>query len=153
LNLTLGGSGPLPEADPNDPSRKTWTLPQVFSLADEALYYANQFVMRSRDRGKTWEKISPDLARMKPALPETLDPLTAKDIDQPMTDRFGVVYTLSPSPRQATLLWAGTDDGLIHITRDDGKTWTNVTPPEMTPWSKVSQIEAGHFDVETAYAS
>ena len=85
-------------ADPDDPNRKTWTLPQVFSQADEALYYSNQFVFRSRDRGRTWEKISPDLARLHPAVPETLDPLTAKDIDQPMTDRFGVVYTIGPSP-------------------------------------------------------
>ena len=54
---------------------------------------------------------------------------------------------------QATTVWVGTDDGLIHVTRDDGKTWKNVTPPAMTPWSKVSQIEAGHFDAETAYAS
>jgi len=86
-------------------------------------------------------------------VPPNLDPITAKDIDQPMTNRFGVVYTIGPSPIQATLVWVGTDDGLIHVTRDDGKTWNNATPPAMTPWSKVSQIEAGHFDVMTAYAS
>jgi len=153
LNIAVPLGGQLPPPDPNNPNRKTWTLPQVFSLADEALYYSNQFVMRSRDRGRTWEKISPDLTRLKPAVPSTLDPVTAKDIDQPMTDRFGVVYTLGPSPLVATTLWVGTDDGLIHVTRDDGKTWQNVTPPAMTPWSKVSQIEAGHFDAETAYAS
>jgi photosystem II stability/assembly factor-like uncharacterized protein len=153
LNTAAPLGGQLPPPDPNNPNRKTWTLPQVFSLADEALYYANQFVMRSRDRGRSWEKISADLSRLHPAVPETLDAVTAKDIDQPMTDRFGVVYSLGPSPLQASTLWAGTDDGLIHITRDDGKTWTNVTPPDMTSWSKVSQIEAGHFDVETAYAS
>jgi hypothetical protein len=148
---SLGGQ--LPEADPDDPNRKTWTLPEVFSLADEALYYSNQFVFRSRDRARSWEKISPDLARLHPAVPETLDALTAKDIDQPMTDRFGVVYSISPSPLQANTVWVGTDDGLIHVTRDDGKSWNNVTPPDMTSWSKVSQIEAGHFDIETAYAS
>jgi photosystem II stability/assembly factor-like uncharacterized protein len=145
--------GPLPAADPQDPNRKTWSLPEVFSPADEALYYSDQFVMRSRDRGHTWEKISPDLARVKPAVPANLDPLTARDIDQPMTDRFGVVYSISPSPLQATMVWAGTDDGLLHVTRDDGKSWSDVTPPELTAWSKVSQVEAGHFDVETAYAS
>ncbi len=145
--------GTLPPPDPKDPNRKTWTLPQVFSLADEALYYANQFVFRTRDRGKTWEKISGDLARVNPPLPSNLDPATAKDIDQPMTDRFGVVYTIGPSPIQANTVWVGTDDGLIYVTRDDGKNWANITPPPMTPWSKVSQIEAGHFDAETAYAS
>jgi photosystem II stability/assembly factor-like uncharacterized protein len=153
LNVPVPLGGELPPPDPNDPNRKTWTLPQVFSQADEALYYANQFLMRSRDRGRTWAKISPDLARVKPAVPETLDPVTAKDIDQPMTDRFGVIYTIGPSPIQATTVWVGTDDGLIHVTRDDGKTWTDVTPPAMTSWSKVSQIEAGHFDADTAYAS
>ncbi len=153
LNSAVPMGGQLPPADPADPNRKTWTLPQVFSLADEALYYANQFIFRSRDRGKTWEKISGDMARVNPPVPATLDPLTAKDIDQAMTDRFGVVYTLGPSPLQAQTLWAGTDDGLIYVTRDDGKTWSSVTPPPMTAWSKVSQIEAGHFDAETAYAS
>jgi len=153
LNIATPSVGELPPSDPNDPNRKTWSLPQVFSEADEAMYYSNQFVMRSRDRGKTWEKISPDLARLKPAVPSTLDPLTATDIDQPMTDRFGVIYALAPSPLQASMVWAGTDDGLIYVTRDDGKTWINVTPPEMTPWSKVSQIEAGRFDPMTAYAS
>jgi photosystem II stability/assembly factor-like uncharacterized protein len=153
LNVSVPLGGQLPPADPSDPNRKTWTLPQVFSLADEAMYYSNQFVFRTRDRGLTWEKISPDLARVNPPVPANLDPITAKDIDEPMTDRFGVVYTIGPSPIQASTVWVGTDDGLIHVTRDDGMTWQNVTPPEMTAWSKVSQIEAGHFDVETAYAS
>jgi hypothetical protein len=148
---SLGGQ--LPPPDPGDPNRKTWTLPEVFSQADEALYYSNQFVFRSRDRGRTWEKISPDLARLNPAVPATLDPITAKDIDQQMTDRFGVVYTIGPSPLEGSTVWVGTDDGLIYVTRDDGKQWTAVTPPEVTAWSKVSQIEAGHFDAETAYAS
>jgi photosystem II stability/assembly factor-like uncharacterized protein len=143
----------MPPADPADPNRKTWTLPQVFSQADEALYFANQFVVRSRDRGRTWEKISPDLARLNPEVPKTLDALTAKDIDEQMTDRFGVVYSIGPSPIDAHTVWVGTDDGLIHVTRDDGKTWNNVTPPAMTAWSKVSQIEASHFDGQTAYAS
>ncbi len=150
---TATPSGQLPAADPEDPNRKTWTLPTVFSPADEALYYSNQFVMRSRDRGKTWEKISPDLARLNPPVPTNLDTVTAKDIDQPMKDRFGVVYTISPSPLKSQLVWVGTDDGLIHVTRDDGAHWQDVTPHEMTAWSKVSQVEAGHFDQETAYAS
>jgi photosystem II stability/assembly factor-like uncharacterized protein len=153
FNTAAPLGGQLPPPDPNDPNRKTWTLPQVFSLADEAMYYANQFVFRTRDRGRTWEKISPDLSRMKPEVPKTLDPLTAKDIDEVMVDRFGVVYTIGPSPIEAHTVWVGTDDGLIHVTRDDGKSWQNVTPPAMTTWSKVSQIEAGHFDGQTAYAS
>jgi len=152
LNIALP-SGELPEVDPKDPNRREWTAPEVFSPADEALYYSNQFVFRSRDRGRTWEKISPDLARVNPPMPSTLDPITAKNIDQPMKDRFGVVYTISPSPLRAATVWVGTDDGLIYVTPDDGKTWNDVTPPAMMPWSKVTQVEAGHFDAGTAYAS
>ena len=100
------------------------------------------------------KKSAPIWRALHPAVPATLDPVTAKDIDQPMTDRFGVVYSHRPfAACRPTTVWVGTDDGLIHVTRDDGKTWNNVTPPAMTAWSKVSQIEAGHFDAETAYAS
>ena len=153
LNIAVPLGGDLPASDSNDPSRKTWTLPEVFSPTDQALYYSNQFVFRTRDRGKTWQKISPDLTRLHPEVPKTLDAVTATDIDQPMTDRFGVVYTISPSPLDQKLVWIGTDDGLIQVTTDDGANWKDVTPPEMTAWSKVSQVEAGHFDRDTAYAS
>ncbi len=153
LNVALTPGGELPAPDPSDPNRKTWSLPEVFSPADGALYYSNQFVFRTRDHGKSWQKISPDLTRMDPEVPKNLDPVTATDIDQPMKDRFGVVYTISPSPLDPKMVWAGTDDGLLQRTTDDGATWTNVTPPTMTAWSKVSQVEAGHFDAGTAYAS
>ena len=136
--------GHIPPSDKSDPYRRTWTLPQVFSQADDALYYANQFIFRTRDRGQTWEKISPDLSRVNPPMPANLDPVTAKDIDEDMTDRFGVVYSLGPSPLDAKTVWAGTDDGLIYVTRDDGAHWNDVTPPAMTPWSRVTGIEAGH---------
>ena len=65
--------------------------------------------------------------------------------------RRGVIYAVSPSPRDVNVIWAGTDDGLVHVTRDGGKTWTNVTPPELRAWDKISQVDAGHFDVNTAY--
>ncbi len=145
--------GSIPKADASDPYRKTWTLPEIFSPADNALYYSNQFVFRTRDEGRTWMKISPDLSRVNPGVPSTLDPVTALDIDEPMTNRFGVVYTISPSPLNAKMVWAGTDDGLIWRTSDDGANWSNLTPKALSAWSKVSQIEAGHFDQETAYAS
>jgi photosystem II stability/assembly factor-like uncharacterized protein len=145
--------GKLAEGDPNDPGRKTWTLPEVFSAADDALYYSNQFVFRTRDHGATWEKISADLTRVNPEVPKTLDAVTAKDIDEVMKDRFGVVYTISPSPLDAKTVWVGTDDGLIWNTTDDGAHWNNLTPAALTAWSKVSRVEAGHFDAGTAYAS
>jgi hypothetical protein len=93
------------------------------------------------------------LSRVNPEIPPTLDPVTAKDIDEVMKDRFGVVYAISPSPLDAKTVWVGTDDGLIWNTTDDGAHWNKLTPPALTAWSKVSQIEAGHFDAATAYAS
>ena len=67
--------------------------------------------------------------------------------------RRGVIYTVAPSPININTIWAGTDDGLIHVTKDGGKNWKNVTPPEITSWSKISLMDAGHFDVNTAYAA
>src|SRR4029078_10299993 len=67
--------------------------------------------------------------------------------------RRGVIYTVAPSYLDANTIWAGTDDGLIHVTRDAGKTWSNVTPPPLTPWAKFSILEASHFDVNMAYAA
>ncbi|MGH9479472.1 MAG: WD40/YVTN/BNR-like repeat-containing protein, partial [Terriglobales bacterium] len=156
-----GGRRGGPAADPNDPARKTWTLPTVISPADAAIYTSDQFLYRSRDGAKTWDKISPDLTRLNPPIPANLDPLTAKDMDERMTglgpnhdqSRYGVIYTISPSPLNAATIWAGTDDGYIQLTRDGGETWDNVTPPALTAWSKISQIDAGHFDANTAYAS
>ncbi|MDQ6943523.1 MAG: hypothetical protein M3169_13555, partial [Candidatus Eremiobacteraeota bacterium] len=84
-------------------------------------------------------------------IPATLDPPTAKDADAP--EPRGVVYALAPSPLRANVVWAGTDDGLVHLTRDNGKTWRNVTPPAVTPWSHVDTVEASHFDERTAYAA
>jgi len=147
--------GAIPAPAAGEPGyRKTWTLPLVFSAADQALYYGNQYVFRTRDSGKTWERISDDLTRENPGVPANLDAVTAKDEDnRGVTNRKGVVYTIAPSPIEADTIWAGTDDGLIQVTHDAGKKWTNVTPPPLTPWSKVSMIEASRFDAATAFAS
>ena len=132
--------------------RHAWTQPLVFSMADKhALYFGNQFVYKTADGGDTWTQISADLTREDPGVPPNLDAAAAADA--PADKRRGVVYTIAPSPLRAPMLWAGTDDGLIHVTRDDGKTWQNVTPPEVTPWTKVVMIEASHFDPETAFAA
>ncbi|MBU6509667.1 MAG: hypothetical protein KGQ73_05730 [Gammaproteobacteria bacterium] len=132
--------------------RQVWTMPLVFSQADpHALYFANQYVFRTTDGGAHWDKISGDLTRDTLTVPATLDPATAKD-SAVQGPRRGVVYALAPSPLKKNLLWAGTDDGLIWLTRDGGKHWSKVTPPELTPWSKVGIIEAGHFSPGTAYA-
>ncbi|MBU6422130.1 MAG: hypothetical protein KGQ62_08615, partial [Gammaproteobacteria bacterium] len=134
--------------------RSVWTMPLVFSpiVKTHALYFANQYVFRTTDGGAHWDKISGDLTRPTLTVPATLDPATAKDSAVTGPQR-GVVYALAPSPLEKNLLWAGTDDGYIWVTRDGGKRWSNVTPPELTPWSKVGIIEAGHFSAGTAYAA
>ena len=138
-------------AHPGD-YRRTWTLPLVFSPIDaHVLYFGSQVLFRTADGGGSWQVISPDLTREDPGMPPNLDAATAADV--PKGKRHGVVYTIGPPFVRAGEIWAGTDDGLIQLTLDEGKTWENVTPPELTPWSKVTHIEASHFDAGTAYAA
>jgi len=138
-------------AHPGD-YRRTWTLPLVFSPMDpHVLYFGSQVLFRTADGGGSWQVVSPDLTREDPVAPPNLDAATAADA--PKGKRRGVIYTIGPSFVRAGEIWAGTDDGLIQLTRDEGKTWENVTPPELTPWSKVTHIEASHFDAGTAYAA
>ncbi|HVR47540.1 MAG TPA: hypothetical protein VMT95_13000 [Candidatus Binatia bacterium] len=132
--------------------RNTWTLPLTFSPADRtSLYFAHQNVFRSRDGGKTWSIVSPDLSRVNEGTPANLDAPTAADTNG--VRRHGVVYTIAPSPLRAGVVWAGTDDGSIWVTPNDSHTWHNVTPPALTAWSKVGTIEASHFDTNVAYAA
>jgi photosystem II stability/assembly factor-like uncharacterized protein len=141
-----------PERGMKEPARHTWTLPLVFSQADKkALYFSNQFLFKTSDGGKTWAQISQDMTREDPGNPPNLDEATIADA--PTGKRRGVIYTIAPSPVDAPTIWIGTDDGLIHITKDDGKTWVNVTPPELTPWSKVVMMDSSHFDVSEAFAA
>ncbi|PYU53854.1 MAG: hypothetical protein DMG56_28410, partial [Acidobacteria bacterium] len=132
--------------------RRTWTLPLVFSPIDpHVLYFGSQVLFRTADGGSSWQALSPDLTREDPGVPPNLDAATAADA--PKGKRRGVIYTIGPSFVRAGEIWAGTDDGLIQLTQDEGKTWENVTPPDLTPWSKVAHIEASHSDAGTAYAA
>jgi len=131
--------------------RRTWTLPLVFSeIEPHVLYFSAQVLFRTADGGSSWRKISPDLTREDPGVPANLD--AATEADAPTSKRRGVIYTIAPSPVRAGAIWVGTDDGLIQLTRDEGKTWNDVTPPELTPWSKVTHIAASRFDAGKAYA-
>ncbi len=131
--------------------RSAWTLPLAFAKSgDGALYFANQRVFRSIDRGMHWQVISPDLSRENPAAPANLDPATLAD-DEHATRRRGVVYALGPSALDSQLIWAGTDDGLVWRTTDGGAHWLEVTPRSVTAWSKVGVIEPSHFDTRSAY--
>ena len=133
--------------------RAPWTPMLVFSQADKkSLYLGTQYVMKTVDGGLHWETISKDLTgagRGNTGINPNAKPIPETAI----AGGFGVVYSISPSPLKADLIWAGTDTGLIHVTNDGGKTWSNVTPKEVSDWSRVSMIEASHFDATTAYVA
>ena len=104
----------------------------------------NQRLYRTADRGEHWEPISPDLTRENPGVPANLDAVTAAD-NQGQGPRRGVIYAIAPSPAADGVIWTGTDDGLIWRTRDSGVHWDNVTPKDLTAWSKVGTAAAiGH---------
>jgi photosystem II stability/assembly factor-like uncharacterized protein len=137
---------------PNTVWRNTWTLPIAISPQNpRVVYMSHQVIFRSPDGGNSWSIISPDLTRKTTTVPHTLDPATVNDSTG--LPRRGVVYWIAPSPARAHQIWAGTDDGLIWLTRDEGAHWQNVTPPQLTPWSKVGVIDASHFSAGTAYAA
>ncbi len=141
-----------PEAVRSGKYRFIRTAPVLFSPIDpKTLYFAGNVIFKTQSGGQSWEVISPDLSRESWDVPASIG--VYKDDKMKTMPRRGVVYTLAPSPLDINLMWAGTDDGLIHVTRDGGKTWTNVTPPEITSWSKVSIMEASHFDKDVAYAA
>src|SRR6266487_2178917 len=128
------------------------TEPVVVSPRDpHLLFFAGNTLWQTRDRGNHWEKISPDLSRPNYELPASIGKY--KEDATKQTRRRGVIYTVAPSPLDASRIWCGTDDGLIHLTTDAGKTWANVTPEGISAWQKISLIEAGHFDSNTAYAA
>jgi len=152
-NLELGEVQDVaPEPVRRGDYRYDRTLPLIFSPADpHKLYFAANVVFETIDGGKSWKVISPDLTREEYETPANLGVFAAADPEK--GKHRGVVYALAPSYLDKGTLWAGTDDGLIHLTRDGGKTWTNVTPAALTPWSKVSILEASRTEAGTVYAA
>ena len=134
------------------PERWQWTFPIVFSpLEPNTLYTASQHVWRTTDDGQSWEKISPDLTL---ADPETLGPtggLITMDMNGP--EIYATVFALVPSAHDAQTLWAGSDDGLVHITRDGGRSWQNITPKDMPKFTRVSIIDESRHRPGTAYVA
>lgn len=128
------------------------TAPVVFSPVDnKTLYYAGNIIFKTTNGGHSWETISPDLSRPTWDIPSSVG---VYNNDQLKTmKRRGVVYALAPSYKDLNTIWAGTDDGFIHLTRDGGKTWNNITPAAITAWSKISIIDASRFDNNTAYVA
>jgi photosystem II stability/assembly factor-like uncharacterized protein len=132
--------------------RNLRTVPLIFSEVDpHVMYIGVQMVVKSVDGGHSWESISPDLSRETYELPPSV--AGYPDAAKQQGTRRGVVYSIAPSRLSTETIWAGTDDGLIHVTRDGGKTWKNVTPAAVAPWSKIAQLDASHFDDQTVYAA
>ncbi|MFZ0562168.1 MAG: hypothetical protein WBD45_21240 [Terriglobales bacterium] len=136
--------------------RDPWTPVLVLSPADKTtMYLGTQYVMKTVDGGLHWLTISPDLTGATSAGAAS----SQEKIEGPPTVEnakergYGVVFTIAPSKLNRNLIWAGSDTGLIHITRDGGKSWKDVTPRGLTSWSKISLIEASHFDPAVAYAA
>jgi photosystem II stability/assembly factor-like uncharacterized protein len=139
---------PIPVKGADD--RVDRTEPLLFSPTDpHTLYYAANKLYRTRDGGMNWETVSPDLTRAQPGIPPSVGTMHAPKA----AEQRGAIYALSVSPRDGDILWAGTDDGLVWVSSDAGKHWTNITPPSLTPWSKIAQIDASHFDPDTAYVA
>jgi photosystem II stability/assembly factor-like uncharacterized protein len=115
------------------------------------LLFGTNVVWKTHDGGQNWEQISEDLTRKQPAVPSSVgDYKTAAMKTMP---QLAIVYAIGPSPLDENIIWAGTDDGLVHFTLDGGKTWKDVTPPKITSWDKISQIDASHFNIGTAYVA
>ena len=130
--------------------RFQWTFPIVIAPTDpKTLYATSQHVWKSTSEGQSWQRISPDLTRHDPAtLGPSGGPIT---LDQTGVETYATVFTLAPSAVDGGVIWAGSDDGLVNVTRDGGKTWTNVTPSELPPFTRISLIEASPHAAGTAY--
>jgi photosystem II stability/assembly factor-like uncharacterized protein len=141
-----------PEALRSGKYRFLRTAPVLFSPIDpKTLYFAGNVLFRTRNGGNSWDIISPDLSRESWDVPPSVGIYTSDELKK--MPRRGVIYTIAPSYKDINTIWAGTDDGFMHVTRDGGKTWTNVTPPAITSWSKISIMEASHTDNNEAYAA
>ena len=128
------------------------TAPVLFSPVDERiLYFAGNTLWKTNNGGQSWQQISPDLSRKTWEIPANIGKYRDSDTAKPA--QRGVIYTVAPSYLDVNCIWAGTDDGLIHVTVDGGLHWNDVTPQDLKPWAKVSLMDAGHFDVQTAYAA
>ena len=132
--------------------RWQWTFPILFSPIDpKLLYVSSQRLWSSRDGGRTWKNLSPDLTRHAPETQEKSGGPITGDMNGP--EVYGVIFSVGPSKKDVNVIFTGSDDGLVHVTRNGGTTWTNVTPKEMPDFGRVSQIDASAFDAGTAYIS
>jgi len=132
--------------------RWQWTYPIIFSPLDKkTLYVGSQRLWSTKDGGKTWANLSGDLTRHAPETQEKSGGPITGDMNGP--EVYGVIFSIGPSKKDLNVIWTGSDDGLIHVTKDNGKTWANVTPKDMPDFGRVSQIDASNFNVGAAYVA
>ncbi|RMF84965.1 MAG: glycosyl hydrolase, partial [Nitrospinota bacterium] len=132
--------------------RFQWTFPILISPHDpQVLYTAGNLVFRSTDEGTSWEAISPDLTRNDVSKMEPSGGPITKDTTG--AEHYGTIFAFVESPHEAGVFWAGSDDGLIHLSRDGGQTWENVTPPDLPAWTLISMIEPSPHDPATVYVA
>lgn len=149
-NIGIWPDDPTGHPARDSKERQEWSAPVITSPADpNAVYTASQHVFRSTDEGHSWQQLSPDLTRDDPStMGDSGGPINP---DQSSGEYFGTVYTVAPSPVRANVIWAGSDDGLVHVTRDNGNTWTDVTPPGLPHVIRMALIDASPYDPGTAY--
>ncbi len=129
--------------------RFTWTSPIVFDPIDKkSLYFGAQVLLRTRDGGHSWKAVSPDLTGMDRKIAKDSNAVSVANAAE---KGYGVIYSVAPSPLKEGVIWAGTDDGLVWLTKDGGQHWKNITPKGLAPWSKISIIDASHLNAQTAY--
>ena len=149
--------------------RDPWTPPLAFSPVDKtSLYLGTQYVLKTMDGGLHWTQISPDLTGGKvvtpsakavaagggnPSAKNSTDDAAKPTPEKAIALGYGTLATVAPSYVDKNVIWTGSDTGIVSLTRDGGKTWINVTPPSIAPWSKISLIEPSHFDAGVAYAA
>ena len=134
------------------PERWNWTYPIAISRVDpRMLFVGSQHLWRSLDEGRTWQRISPDLTRADPAtMGNSGGPIV---LDQDGPEIYATIFTIAPSRRDASVIWTGSDDGLVHVTRNGGTTWRNVTPPDLPPNTRISRTDASWHSAGTAYVA
>ena len=132
--------------------RFQWTFPIVTSPHNpNVIYSSSQYLFRTDNGGQSWKQISPDLTRNdKSKMESSGGPITQ---DNTSIEYYGTIFTVAESPAAKDEIWTGSDDGLVYLTRDGGKTWDNVTPKDMPHWGRVSMVEASPHDAGTAYLS
>ena len=123
--------------------RFQWTYPIAVSTAEPgAIYVGSNILLKSTDGGQSWKEVSPDLTRNN-----------KEREDGRLEDVYSTIFTIALSPLDKNVIWTGSDDGLIHLTQDGGKTWADVTPPAVQPWTRMNIIEASSHDAQTAYVA